>query len=133
MFERALEDLFKEIFLVKKTSFNLPGESQEQDCLFIDIENSRNTIKDGKAIAMVSGNAFMFGTADKLPFGFYSKKIERADKTKTKDLFFFDIEVNTRRYQDIIQRGFSFVYFFSGQYDPEIGIINEIDLNFEEN
>lgn len=130
MFEHELSEKFKRIFGVKKVTFDQPSDSQEQECLFIEVENSWNTIKDDKAIARVTGNCIMFGNAEKLPFGFYSKRIKQADYNDTKDLFFFDIEANTRRYQNIVQRGFSFVYFFNSQYDPEHGTITSIE--FEE-
>lgn len=132
MFEKELSDKLKQIFNVKKVTYAAPSDSREQDCLFIEVEDSRNAIKDGEALAMVSGNAVMFARNDKMPFGFFSKAIRQADPTLTKDLFFFDIEKNTLRYQDIVQRGFSFVYFFRSQYDPEVGSITSIDLTVEE-
>lgn len=132
MFEQALADTLKEIFEVKKTSFDMPGDAKEQDCLFIEIDDSNNVIKDGRALAKVSGKAYMNVVNSKLPFGFFSKAIKQADKTLTKDLFFYDIETNTIRYRDLVQRGFSFVYFFDSQYDPAIGTITSVDITVEE-
>lgn len=128
MFESKLKETFQRIFDVKKVSFDQPGESQEQECLFIEISTSKNAIKDGLALAMVEGNCIMFANGEKLPFGFFSKRIRQADLADTKDLFFFDIEGNTKRYGNIVQRGFSFVYFFRGQYDPETGSITSIEF-----
>lgn len=130
MFETALEEKLKKIFKVEKVSFSQPGESREQGCIFVEIENSRNAIKDGRQIARVSGNVVMFGPAEKLKFGFFSKAINAADSDDTKDLFFFDFETNTKLYQNLVQRGFSFVYFFNGQYDPDLGTLTSV--NFEE-
>lgn len=132
MFEKQLEEKFQKIFGVQKVTFDAPGESQEQGCLFIEIEDSRNTIKDGRELAKVTGNAVMFARAEQIPFGFFSKAIAQANPADTKDLFFFDFEVNTRRYRDKVQRGFSFVYFFGGQYDPETGSINEVTISVED-
>lgn len=81
---------------------------------------------------MVTGNAVMFGRNDALTFGFFSKAISNAPNALTKDLFFSDFETNTLRFRDIVQRGFSFTYFFNSQHDPDIGIINEIELTTEE-
>jgi hypothetical protein len=131
VFEQELSDKLKRIFGVKKVTYDEPGQSGEQECLFIEIENSNNVIKDGRAKAMVSGKAVMFGTAGKMPFGFFSKRIAEADPDDTKDFFFYDFESNTRQHRDKVQRGFSFVYFFDSQYDPETGSITSIEISEE--
>ena len=128
MFEKELEAKFKGIFGVKKVTYDEPGESQEQGCIFVEIETSHNKIQDGRAKARVEGTGIMFGPNDKMPFGFFSKRIAKADLALTKDLFFYDFEENTKRYQNIVQRKFSFVYFFNGQYDPDTGSITEVDF-----
>lgn len=129
---RSLEDTLKAqfaaIFGVKKVVFDSPGESQEQDCLFIEVENSWNTFKDGRAISKVTGNCIMFGQNDELKLGFFSKAIAKAPKSQTKNLFFFDFEENTKRFRNIVQRSFSFVYFFDSQYDPETGSITSVNF-----
>ena len=133
MFEKELEAKFKKIFGLKKATYAIPApEAREQDCLFIEIEDSKNTIKDGMAFARVTGRAFLFSQGEKLPFGFFSKKIEKADNADTKDLFFSDFESNTRYFQNLVQRGFNFLFLFRGQYDPETGEINEINFSVEE-
>lgn len=131
MIEQKIEDHFKAIFGVKKVSFDEPGESHEQDCLFVEIENSRNQPKDGHLVAQVSGKAMMIATNDKLPLGFFSGKIDKA-KEHTKDFFFSDFETNTRRFRNLVQRGFSFVYFFDGQYDPDLGTIESVTITITE-
>lgn len=132
MFEKELADKFKAIFPVKKVTYDTPGESREQDCLFIEVEEPKFTFKDGRAIATVTGNAVMFGRNEDLKFGFFSKAIAGAPAALTKDLFFSDFESNTQRFRDIVQRGFSFTYFFNSQYDPAIGTITSVDVNIEE-
>ncbi len=132
MFESTLEEKLKRIFDVKKVTFAEPGESAEQECIFIGVEHSTNAIKDKRAKAKVTGTISMFGNADKLPFGFFSKRIAQADASDTVDLFFHDFESNTRRYQNLVQRACSFVYFFDSQYDPDTGTITSIDLSTEE-
>lgn len=132
MFETELKEKFQKIFELKKVTFDAPGESNEQDCLFIEVEHSKNVIKDGSVKAMVSGNCLMYSQHEKLPFGFFSKAIKQADQSLTKDLFFYEIESNNQRYRNLIKRGFSFVYFFSSQYDPKIGSITSIETNVEE-
>jgi hypothetical protein len=132
VFESELALKLKQIFAVDKVIYDSPSEAREQNCLFIQIESTRNSIKDGKALAMVTGSAFMFQKNTALKFGFFSKAIRQADTALTKDLFFYDIEVNTPNYRDLVQRGFSFIYFFNSQYDPEIGTITSVDLTLEE-
>lgn len=133
MFEKQLESQFKKIFNCKKVTFDQPGDSREQECLFVEIEVSNNVIKDGRTVSKISGSASMFGNNDKLTFGYFSKRIAKSDPALTKPFFFFDIESNTKRYQNIVQRGFSFIYFFDSQFDPETGSIDSVNFTTEEN
>lgn len=132
MFEAELSEKFKSIFQVKEVTYDTPGESQEQNILFVQIENPKFTFSDGKAKALVTGNAILFGRNDALTFGFFAQKISRAQSDLTKDLFFFDFDTNTQRFRDIVQRSFSFTYFFNSQYDPATGTITSVDINIEE-
>lgn len=126
-----MEAKLKRIFKVNKVTYNEPGDSQEQDCLFVNVENALNKIKRPKATSKVTGSVVMFANNEKLPFGYFSKCISEADYDDVKDFHFSEIEDNTRRYQNIVQRGFSFVYFFSGQYDPKVGSITSVILTEE--
>jgi len=132
VFEATLQSTFKEIFKLNKVTYDEPSDSREQECLFIEIEESRNSIKDGRQVAKVTGNCKMFVNADKMQFGFFSKALKNAPIALTKDLYPFDIEANSKRYGNIVERGFSFVYFFDSQYDPAIGTITSIDITVEE-
>lgn len=124
MFEKDLKEKFKRIFAVKKVTFDDPGKAREQECIFINVQKARNTIKDGRQISLVRGIGTIYGGSEKLPFGYLSQRIAKAKPEDTKDLFFEDIEENEPQYRDIVQRSFNFVYFFSGQYDPNIGSID---------
>lgn len=133
MFEETLKNQFGAIFGVKKIVYDSPGnEVAEQDCLFIEVENSWNTFKDGRSLAKVTGTVTMYGPNDKLKFGFFSKAIAKAKPTLTKNLFFFEFEENTKRFRNLVQRSFSFVYFFDSQYDPETGSITSVTFTTEE-
>lgn len=129
MFEKTLEDKFKKIFGVKKVTYDQPSDLKEQECIFIEVEDSKNQIKDGRVCMMITGKAVMFGNAEKLPFGFFSKAIKQADSSDTTDVFFHELETNTRFYRNLVQRGFSFVYFFNSQYDPKIGSITSVAVS----
>jgi hypothetical protein len=129
MFEKKLAEQLQKIFDVKKVSYDQPSpETYEQEALYVEIETSWNTFGKKRVRAKVTGNVTMVGPNDKIPFGFFSKAIHEADKSLTKDFFFFDIEVNTKRYQNLVQRGFSFVYFFDSQYDPDTGSITSVEF-----
>jgi len=127
VFEAKLKQTLERIFQIK-ASFDQPSSAKEQEKLFIEIEDAKVNPKDGRIVAMVTGNCQMFGNNEKLPFGFFSKKIDKADNVDTFPFFFFDLEQNTRLFQNIVQRGFSFVYFFDSQYDPEIGTITDVNI-----
>lgn len=132
MVEKALERAFKEIFQVKKVSFNQPGESGEQDCLFIEVEKTQYTFRDGREVAKVTGNAQMFGQNSEVTFGFFAKAIAKAKPTWTAPFFFYDFEENTKRQINLVQRALSFVYFFDSQYDPVTGKITSVNFTVEE-
>lgn len=126
MFENKLIEKFKRIFKVSKVVYQEPGASQEQECLFITVENVASAFSDGNCKMKVTGTAVMFGYNKKLTFGFFSKAVANAENGDTKDLFLYDFEENTKTIGDIVQRSFSFVYFFSGQYDPNLGSITSL-------
>lgn len=136
MFEKELADKFKAIFKCKDVTYDEPGikpdAAREQEVLFVEVENPKFTFKDGGVRAMVTGKAVMYGRNDALTFGYFAKGIAEAPASLTKDLFFKDMEGNARRFRDIVERGFSFTYFFNSQYDPAIGTITSVDINIEE-
>lgn len=131
MFEAALKAKIQRIFDLKKVTFNEPSESMEQECAFIRIQTCKSNIKDGLQVSDVRGTIVVYANGDKLPFSYFQKKIQEADPDDTKDLFFFDIEANAQVMQNIVERSMSFVYFFSGQYDPNLGTITSVTISEE--
>lgn len=127
MIEKALKDKLKRIFDLKKASFDVPGESQEQDCLFIQIDTARNTVKDGSLISRVTGKVRIFANSEKLPIGFFAQKIANAEPEDTKELFFFEIEESSGTFQNLVERSASFVFLFSGQLAQPTGSIESIE------
>jgi len=127
-----MKDKLKAIFGVPKVSFDEPGESYEQDCLFVQILESQANTGQGRARAKVLGAVMMFSQKGKLPFGFFNKRIQNADKSLTKDFFFFDIDVDAQnspaRLQNISERRASFIYLYSAQYDPNQGQLTSISF-----
>ncbi len=127
MFEAALSEKLKTIFDLKKVSFNLPSDAQEQETLFIEVDKANCKIKDKLQIAKVTGKIRVFGNQDKLPYGYFVKKIEAAGELAS-DLFFYNIEENAGTFQNITERNMGFVYFYSGQYDPNVGQITSLEI-----
>lgn len=132
MFEKELAEKMKAIFGVDDVTYDAPGDSREQKKLFIEIEEPNFRITDKKARAMVTGKGTIFGRNEVLPFGFFSQAIAKAPNALTKDLIFRDFETNTQRFRDIVERGFSFTYFFSTQHDPDVGNMTSVDIKIEE-
>lgn len=132
MFEKELIQKFQRIFGIEAVTFDQPGSSQEQEKIFVEVDLAESRISPPMARARVTGTATMFGNAEKLPFGFFAKRINAASPEDTKDLFFSDIEGNTKIMGNLVQRSFSFIYFFRGQYDPDQGKIESVTLTVEE-
>lgn len=131
MFEKQLETALKSIFRVKKVTYDQPGPNGEQEVLFVEIEDVKPTIKNGRELAKVSGTCVMNAPADKLTFGFFARAIAQAPAAATKPFFFYEMETSTRRIQNIVQRGFSFIYFYDAQYDPDVGLITSVTITQE--
>lgn len=126
--ERDMQDKFERIFELNKVVFDEPGASEEQECLFVEIEQNTSRIQDTFYVAKITGTATLFGQNNKLPVSFFAKKIAKADPDDKGDFFFFNIDENTRRFKNIVQRSFSFVYFFKNQYDPNKGEMSELEI-----
>jgi hypothetical protein len=132
MFKKSLEEKLRLLFKIKKVSFDQPGESNEQECIFVSIENPRVRFKDGRVLARVSGTILIQGNSERLPFGFMSKAYQEANEAIKKDIVFFNSEANEKYYRNLVQRTCEFVYFFSTQYDPSMGTIDSVDITIEE-
>jgi hypothetical protein len=129
MIEKVLVEKLSQIFKIKKVTLDTPSESAEQDTMFVQIETSRTSTRDGREVARVNGKLRIFSGNKKLPLGFFVKSIELANTADTVDFFFFDLEESSGRFADLVERSASFVFFYSGQYNPSSGIINEINFS----
>lgn len=132
MFKRSLQEKLSRIFDLDKVTFDIPGESQEQEGVFVAVQSAKTRLKDGVETAEVRGTLHVFGVSEKLPYGYFSKCLQEADQADTKDLFFHGFEEHKGTYRNIVERSLDFVYLYSGQYDPALGTITEIDLSLQE-
>lgn len=132
MFEKRLAAQLQKIFDLGKVTFDAPGESQEQEGAFVVISSAKTRVKDGHEIAHVAGVIHVFGASNKIPYGFFAKKIDAASAEDRKGLFFHDFEENKGKFRNIVERSVAFQYLFDGQYDPALGRIETVNLQISE-
>lgn len=132
MFEKRLAEQIGKILDMGKVSFDAPSESQEQEGVFIQVSRARTRVKAARQIAHVVGVIRVFAASNKLPYGYFAKKIEDAPADLKRGLFFYDFEENAGKYRNIVERSVSFQYLFDSQYDPAIGTISTVNLSISE-
>lgn len=132
--EKEIEAALRRIFKIDKITFDDPGESGEQGCLFVNVDTSPARVHGSRFIGRVTGTISIFGQNSKVPLGFFSKAISDAEPADAKPFFFSDFESSSNRNRNLVQRSASFIYFFDSQYDPSLGTIEEINVtvNIEE-
>lgn len=135
MFKKDLQDRLEKIFGLDKSTYLAPSTSFEQDTLFIQIDTASPRVtgmQSGRETAKVMGSLTVYSQANRLPFGFFNKAIERATPELTKPFFFYDIDVDLAsspaREQNIHERRTSFVFLYDAQYDPNRGELTDFEL-----
>lgn len=127
--ENSLAEKLKRIFGVPRVTFDLEAaDAMEQETLFVQVQSNRGSFGEGVERSRCSGTAFIYAQSKKFPLNFLMKRIKNADPADVKDIFFADIEETDVVFQNLVRRSFSFIYFFTGQYDPDNGIITEIEF-----
>lgn len=136
MFRNDLKDKLQAIFGFQKVTFDAPSDSFEQEVAFVEVNDCRTAAAFGHASARVNGTVTVYTQSNKLPFGFFNKKIQQADHSLTKDFFFFNLDVDVAnspaRLQNICERRASFVYLHSAQYDPDQGSMTSVSFELGE-
>src|SRR5690349_592921 len=117
-------DKLSRIFELKRTTLDAPSinsttGSFEQETLFVEINETLIRVTEGKSYARVLGTLTVFAQFDKLPYGYFNKRIQQSDHSLTKDFFFFDVDLNPAnspaRFQNIAERRLRFVYLYAAQ------------------
>lgn len=127
--ENELEEKLNKIFGFKHgATYRAPSEDREQEKLFIRITNVKTKVSGDKCRSKVEGGLVVYADQQKLPFDYFEKRIEMADASLKKDFFFYDITANAPNGGELVERSASFIYFYSGQYDPNKGTINEVTI-----
>lgn len=127
MFEKALAEKLQKIFPLSKVRFDEPSEAKEQEGIFVTVESSVSKITEKKARAKATGYLSIFANSEKLPFGFFNKRIS-AMGSDAKEIFFYNIDQNAKYFGNLVERRCYFVYFFETQFDPDTGLISSINL-----
>ncbi len=136
MFRKDLERRLKLIFGFKKVTFSAPSDGSEgtfeQDTCFVELEDCKSNAGFGQATAKVQGTIRTFTQDDKMPYGFFNKKIQQANAELTASLFFYETDTNVAsspaRIQNIHERRMRFVFLYSEQYDPNQGELTSLEL-----
>lgn len=132
MFQKDLKKKMERIFGFKKTTFNTPSKEFEQDTLFVNIDQCKPRITQGKEIADVLGTLTIYSQHDKLPFGFIAKQLQLANKSDKEKLFFYDFEEDPAgspaRLVNISERRVRFRFLYEGQFDPNQGLMEGLQM-----
>lgn len=136
MFRKDLERRLKAIFGWEYVRFTQPSEMFEQDTAFIHINEAKSRmsrLKGGRETARVTGSIVVYTQENRLPFGFFNKRIEQADPDLTRNLFFYDIDADMEnspaRIQDIHERRTGFLFLYDAQYDPSRGDLTSVGFS----
>lgn len=139
MFRNDLLRRLEKIFGLKKTVYWKASESHEQDTLFVTVLDARPRMSSGQGgreTAVVNGLITVYSQDNRLPYGFFSKAIERAAADVVKPFFFFDIDVDLQnspaRQHNIHERQASFVFLYDAQYDPNRGELSQLTLEVDD-
>lgn len=127
MFRKDLEERLTKIFGIKRVRFDAPGESQEQDTLFVDVKESVSRAGSPQESARVTGDIVVFSQYGKLPYGFFAKKVEQAEWPLSRPLF-FGVEANDEIHGNVVERRIPFTFIYQAQYDPTQGELSEIQF-----
>jgi hypothetical protein len=126
-----------QIFQMRKTTFDAPSinattGSFEQECLFIEVSEAKSRASHGRIRSEVNGSIIVYCQVNKMPYGYFHKRIEQSEADLKKDFFFYDIDLNPAnspaRLQNILERRVRFVYLFSEQYDPDHGELTSLEI-----
>lgn len=132
MFRNELERRMKTIFGLGKTTFDAPSDQFEQDTLFIQVDRVLPSIKDGREVAAVYGVITVYSQKNKMPFGYFDKRIANAKNVDKKGLHFYDFEEDVAnspsRIINIGERKRSFLFLYDAQYDPNQGELTSVEF-----
>ncbi len=136
MFKKDVERRLRSIFGFEKVTFSAPDkEVSEQYCLFVEIDSAKpRPYGKDRICCRVVGKLIAFSQDERLPYGFFAKRIEQANPDDKKSFIFeteMDVADSASRYQNIHERHVNFIFLYDAQYDPDRGELTEINLSLE--
>lgn len=133
MFRKEMTKALENIFKFKKTTFDAYSDEFEQDTLFVEVQQTHERVGKGIVAMRVTGDLIYFSQVDKIKYGTMIKLIEQSNASDKNPFLFYDIDKQNlssqARMQNIAERRISFVYLYSGSYDPDKGEITSLDMN----
>ncbi len=123
-----MQEQLKRILDLDKVTFDIPGESQEQEAAFIQVETAQTRLVDKRQIARVTGTLRIFANSEKMPYGYLSKQLAKAASSDTRSWTFHKFDENRGTYRNIVERLATFTYLFDSQFDPSLGTITSVDF-----
>lgn len=135
MFKEKLSKDLKEIFGIEKVTFDKVGDKFEQDSLFVEISQAKVKTGIGKFSAVVTGSIILYSASDKLPYGYFSNRIELAKREVKGPFVFLNLEENIPNSPfstiNLVERRVGFIYLFKAEHNPERGEISSLKIEGE--
>lgn len=138
MFEKDLKARLERIFGIRKTTYDAPDyDAPEQDALFVEIATARSRMSNkagGRQTAVVDGALIVFSQAERMPYGFFAKRVEQAAPADTRPLIFereVDLPDSPARKMNLHERRVGFRFLYDSQYDPSRGDLTTLTMDFE--
>lgn len=128
MMEERIKSKLSSIFGMR-AKLEAVGEHQEQDVMFISLSRNRSTFKGSNISYRIEGDVTIYTQINKIPIGFFNKKIDLANADDKSSFFFFNIDENNQySIQNLCEKKLSFIYIDQEQFDPSKGQITELNL-----
>jgi hypothetical protein len=129
VFRASMEQKLLSIFGLKKVTFSMPDPAAlEQTIIFVDIQKCVTRTSRGKEFSRAHGTISIFSDSDRIPFGFYAKKINQASPVDTKGFFFYNFDQNEKYNGKLVERKIDFIYLHDAPYNPETGTITSVEF-----
>lgn len=137
MFKKELKEKLENIFKFtgdkRRTTFDAYSQEFEQDTLFIEIGEENPRITSAGVSMRIEGELVYFSQVDKIKYGNMIKLIEQALPIDKNKFFFYDIDKpnlsSQARMQNIVERRISFVYLYTGSYNPDKGEMTSLEMD----
>ena len=126
MFKKQLMADCRQIFGIKKIIFGDVDQGEEQNALYISIEDCKEVFHTGTVDFMVRGTLGMLGTKESTPYGFFLDRLKQAFKNSKINIaaqrfliYGKEKDVKFSSYEGFfIQSEVSFFYKVTLEYDP---------------